>query len=110
MIDVFVESTRIRIANRVATIVERVQDCNVRVAVNREWEPTLKSDNGRNLPSAEGQICRFAHVASEALSAAQRQLVHGAGHKSMIDVEIGPAIVQTRIEVVHMTGETTTIR
>src|SRR3954454_1093539 len=41
---------------------------------------------------------------------ADRQLINHTCHKSVINIEIRAPIIQTRIEVVHVTGKTAAIR
>ena len=101
--------TRIRIADLVTTIVEAEHHEQVVVTDNGEWEPALETRDGCDLPSAERQIRRLVHAASKAFASAKGQLVYQARHKSVVNIEIRTAIVQTRVKVIHMSGEATTI-
>jgi len=109
VIEILMKPTRIRIADLVTTIVEAEHHEQVVVTDNGEWEPALETRDGCDLPSAERQIRRLVHAASKAFASAKGQLVYQARHKSVVNIEIRTAIVQTRVKVIHMSGEATTI-
>lgn len=105
MIDVFVESAGIRIADLGTTLREAQQEAAGVVAKDREWETALEGCNRGDLPAADGGIKRPVHVAAEVLTAADWQLIHEAIDEPVVDVKIRTAVVQTRIMLIHVSGE-----
>ena len=105
MINVLVESAGIRIADLGATLREAQQEGTGVIAKDRKWETSLKGCNRGNLPAADGGIKRPVHVAAEVLTAADWQLIHEAIDESVVNVKIGTAVVQTRIVLIHVSGE-----
>lgn len=105
VINVLVEPARIWITDLVASLGEGEQQSTGIVAKNREWEPTLECRDGCKLPSTNNRIQRPIHIAAEAFAATDRELVHHAGYKAMVYVEIRHAIIEPRIVLVHVPGK-----
>ena len=105
VVDVLVESAWIRIADLGAALSERRQIKQIVVAKNREWESLLESGDIGNLPTADNQIQRLTHIAPKALAAPDWQLIDRTGYKAVINVEVRAAIIQTRVQFVHVACE-----
>lgn len=77
-----------RISNLIATLREGDEKTQRIVTKYGEGEAFLEGGNACDFPPANGGIGHFVHTTTEALSAAQRQLIHVAGHEPVGYVEV----------------------
>ena len=71
------------------------------VCRDAEREPGLECGDSRGLPSADQQIHCTVYVGCDFASATEGQVVNVAGDESLVDIEIGRAVVQLRVVIVH---------